>query len=287
MLGHQIRQHRNRTLLTRQQLSERCDLSVDAIKNIEKDRGTIKALESVLCGLHIQITGIPQATTTGERIRLLRQRRNHSQRRTAELSGLTQASVVNLERGNGRVTSFYKIIDCYNIKLSIRDHKRTVFNKGETDAWNTSKDFIDCIHQIIPTFDLDPATNQTSHVKSHRGFTEAHDGLAHDWLGDFIWLNPPYSNLASWIEKAHDEFIKGHARNIIALLPARTNVGYFHRMIAQKAHVIFIEKRLKFGGANQQAPFPSMLVCWLRDDIIDDLAILVPGTLMRAAVSHF
>ena len=281
MLGHKIRQHRNRTLLTRQQLSERCNLSVDAIRNIENNRGTIKALESVLRGLHIQITGVPQATTIGDRIRLLRQRRKHSQRKTAELSGLTQASIVNIERGRGRVASFYKIIDGYNIKLSIRDHKRTFFGKGETDAWNTPQDFIERIHQIIPTFDLDPATNETSHVKAHRIFTEAHNGLANDWHGDFIWLNPPYSSMAAWIEKAHDEFIKGHARNIISLLPARTNAGYFHSMIAQKAHVIFIEKRLKFGGSNQQAPFPSMLVCWLRDDIIDEIYKVIPGTLMR------
>jgi len=274
MIGHQIRQHRNRCLLTRKELSSRCNLSVDAIRNIENDQGTIKALEAVLRGLHIQITGIPQAATIGERIRTLRQRRKHSQRRMAEIAHLTQTSIANIEKGNGRVGSLYKIANSYNVKLSIRDQKRTVFNKGETDAWNTSKDFIDSIHKVIPTFCLDPASNETSHVKAHQIFTEGDDGLVHDWYGDFIWL-------AAWVEKAHDEFVKGHARNIISLLPARTNAGYFHRFIAPKAHVIFIEKRLKFGTSNQQAPFPSMLVVWSRDNKIDELCDVVPGTLMR------
>lgn len=287
MLGQQLNEHRRRSLLTRQDLSGRCGgISIDAIRNVENDCGTVKVLEAVLRGLHLQLSGLPRANSVGEQIRLLRNRKKHSQRKMAEVANLTQASIVNLEKGNGRIGSLYKIADSYNVILTVRDHKRSFFNKGETDSWNTPKGFIEKVHKVVPVFDLDPATNAASHVKAKRMFTESDDGLSQSWFGGYVWLNPPYSAMAAWVEKAHAEFQIGNARNLIALLPARTNTAYFHQLIAQNAHIIFIEKRLKFGSSNQQAPFPSMLVCWTRDNIIDDLSEVVPGTLMRASISH-
>jgi hypothetical protein len=42
-------------------------------------------------------------------------------------------------------------------------------------------------------------------------------------------------------------------------LPARTDTRWFHDYCL-KGEVIFLRGRIKFGGATQNAPFPSMIV---------------------------
>lgn len=44
------------------------------------------------------------------------------------------------------------------------------------------------------------------------------------------------------------------------LLPARTDTKWFHEFIYNKAEIRFLKGRLKFGGALNSAPFPSMIV---------------------------
>lgn len=44
------------------------------------------------------------------------------------------------------------------------------------------------------------------------------------------------------------------------LLPARTDTRWFHEYIYNKAEIRFLKGRLKFGGSENSAPFPSMVV---------------------------
>lgn len=75
-----------------------------------------------------------------------------------------------------------------------------------------------------------------------------------------IFINPPYSKINEWVS-----FIEKNLKydNIIYLLiPARTDTLYFHRLMNLKCHIElnFIKGRLKFGGSNASAPFPSVLI---------------------------
>ena len=53
---------------------------------------------------------------------------------------------------------------------------------------------------------------------------------------------------------------------VVGLLPARPDTRYWHRDIAGAASVFFLKGRLKFGNAEQVAPFPSCLVLWGASD---------------------
>ena len=44
--------------------------------------------------------------------------------------------------------------------------------------------------------------------------------------------------------------------------PARTDTRFWHAYVGGKAAVFFLKGRLKFGGTDQSAPFPSALVVW-------------------------
>jgi hypothetical protein len=78
-----------------------------------------------------------------------------------------------------------------------------------------------------------------------------------------VFLNPPYGRtLGRWIAKARREVEAGHAKTAVALIPARPDTGYWHTHVAGRAVVYFLRGRLKFGGSEQGAPFPSALVVW-------------------------
>ena len=71
------------------------------------------------------------------------------------------------------------------------------------------------------------------------------------------WCNPPYGRtINQWIKRCSEE------RNVVMLLPARTDTKYFHNYIYNKPNVEirFIKGRLKFGDSVNSAPFPSMIV---------------------------
>lgn len=74
-----------------------------------------------------------------------------------------------------------------------------------------------------------------------------------------MWLNPPYGrDIGKWVEKAYKESLKENTV-VVCLLPARTDTAWFHDY-CMYGRVIFVRGRLKFGGAKNSAPFPSMVV---------------------------
>jgi site-specific DNA-methyltransferase (adenine-specific) len=76
-------------------------------------------------------------------------------------------------------------------------------------------------------------------------------------------MNPPYGrSIHHWTAKAKAEVEQGNADVVLGLIPARLDTRYAHRDIKGSASVFFLKGRLKFGHAEQVAPFPSCLVVW-------------------------
>lgn len=108
-------------------------------------------------------------------------------------------------------------------------------------------------------FDLDPCADESNH-KTPEYFTKEQDGLLQDWSGRRVFCNPPYGRaIAAWVEKAYREGTKD-GTIVVMLIPARTDTRYFHDFILHRSEIRFVPGRLKFGGASQSAPFPSMVV---------------------------
>lgn len=91
---------------------------------------------------------------------------------------------------------------------------------------------------------------------------------SHRWANFACWCNPPYSRglQGKFIAKASMERVNGIAT--VMLLPARTDTKAFHAHIwdaethrpYRGVEVRFLPGRLKFVGAKDAAPFPSMVV---------------------------
>jgi phage N-6-adenine-methyltransferase len=105
-----------------------------------------------------------------------------------------------------------------------------------------------------------------------RFFSREQDGLAQEWKG-VCWMNPPYGReIGHWIKKAADSADAG--ATVICLLPARTDTKWWHEFVQpvldgeRAGEVRFIRGRLKFGNAENSAPFPSVVVIFSPLDIV-------------------
>ena len=128
---------------------------------------------------------------------------------------------------------------------------------SNTDLWATPQDFFDELDMEFG-FDLDVCAIPEN-AKCSRYFTPEQDGLKQEWNGT-VWCNPPYGRqIGKWVEKAYKSDC-----TVVMLLPARTDTKWFHEYIYGKAEIRFIKGRLKFGGSNNAAPFPSMVVIYRR-----------------------
>lgn len=105
-------------------------------------------------------------------------------------------------------------------------------------------------------FTLDVAADEDRHM-TDTFFTPADDGLRQPWAPETCFLNPPYSNIPPWLYKAIREVREG--ATVVALLPVRTSVDWFHDLVLPYARVRFIRGRLRWENHDSTAPFSSMI----------------------------
>jgi site-specific DNA-methyltransferase (adenine-specific) len=125
-----------------------------------------------------------------------------------------------------------------------------------TCEWSTPQWLFDSLDREFG-FTLDPCAT-AENAKCRRFFTAADDGLAQDWSGDVVFMNPPYGAvIGRWMQKAFEEAQAG--ATVVCLVPARTDTGWWHRY-AMRGEIRLLRGRLKFGNARHAAPFPSAIV---------------------------
>lgn len=127
--------------------------------------------------------------------------------------------------------------------------------KTATDVHGTPPELFAALVVEFGAFDLDPCSNGTNALCT-RYFTQETDGLAQDWGCGRVFMNPPYSDMLSWMRKAYDASLRAL---VVCLVPVRTDTAWWHDY-AMKGEVRFIRGRLRFGSAKHNAPFPSAIV---------------------------
>jgi hypothetical protein len=141
----------------------------------------------------------------------------------------------------------------------MKDSDLEVLFSSKTDEHATPQDFFDKINEEF-NFNLDVCASDTDH-KCEKYFTKEVDGLKQDWIGT-CFMNPPYGReIINWVKKAYEESVK-HGSTVVCLIPARTDTNWWHSYVAEKAEVRFVKGRLKFGGASNSAPFPSVVIIY-------------------------
>lgn len=119
-----------------------------------------------------------------------------------------------------------------------------MFSK-HSDHWKTPKDLY---HLFIDQGFVDPCPLYCETDNLNKDFGEVN-----------LFINPPYSDIRSWVKFA----IKHHQKyktKIVLLVPARTDTKWFHELLDYGIYITFIKGRLKFGDEKNSAPFPSLLI---------------------------
>ncbi len=131
-----------------------------------------------------------------------------------------------------------------------------VYFRQKTDEWETPPDLFAELDAEFG-FTLDVAA-LPDNAKCEEFFTPGEDGLKQEWTG-VCWMNPPYGlALREWVKKAYESSQQG--ATVVCLVPARTDTLWWQDYVQGKAEVRFLRGRVKFGGIENSAPFPSAIV---------------------------
>lgn len=101
-------------------------------------------------------------------------------------------------------------------------------------------------------------------AKCDKFFDPEEDGLKRHWYKHTrtgtCFMNPPYGReIPKWVAKAHQEAANNLAVGTVALLPAKIDTNWWWDY-CRHWEVRFLKGRLKFQGADVNAPFPSAVV---------------------------
>ena len=147
--------------------------------------------------------------------------------------------------------------------------KDTACFSRQSDEWETPQWLFDLLDQEFH-FNFDAAaTDDNCKVCFY-----SDDSLNGRWTKeDFtrsVWLNPPYSQIAAFMKKTYEESQKG--ATVVCLIPSRTDTRYWHDYIMKAQEIRFVKGRLKFGGAENGAPFPSCVVIFRKENAMQFLS---------------
>lgn len=136
--------------------------------------------------------------------------------------------------------------------------RTSVHFSSETNEWATPQNVFDALHREFG-FSLDPCAT-TENAKCSQFFTQDEDGLSQSWQGHTVFMNPPYGrSIAPWVAKAYQE-AKQSGTICVCLIPSRTDTRYWHQFAMRATEIRFVKGRIRFGGSDTGAPFPSAIV---------------------------
>lgn len=150
-----------------------------------------------------------------------------------------------------------------------KDAVRMTSNTGNNER-GTPRAFVRKLMEAVGgKFDLDPCSGAESHPIAENRFTKDDNGLAQPWHGT-VYVNPPYGDLKTWMKKSAAEADRDETDTIICLVPGYTSTQWFQKHAAQATLLCLVEGRLTFGGCDNNATFPSVLLAF--GDITESVA---------------
>lgn len=118
-------------------------------------------------------------------------------------------------------------------------------------------------------FTLDPCTTPANPLGVPNFYTKADDGLSKPWNGR-VFVNYPYGRTSAkiWLKKIVTEWTTNPGCELICVLcPNRSDTPHMQEATVLASLKVEIEKRVKFSGSKQGAPFPSILLIYARPGV--------------------
>ena len=273
-------------------LAERSGESAQAIFRLERGIGSVSTLEAVMRALDFRLTGIGPGKSLADQLRTRRLKLSMTIKALAKRTALSPTTIRSVELGGGSVASILKILNALAPKAKRRAPERAYWGQGDKDDRDsrfTPPDFMESIYASFGRIDLDPCAHPSSPVAASKKYILANgdDGLRDAWSGEFVYVNPPFSNQLNWLRRAHEQWRLGNVATIACLVPARTDSAWFHETLRADADIYFLQGRLRFldlRGSEQATPFSLMVVIFgATKEQKEKFAAAVPGFWMDRA----
>ena len=138
-----------------------------------------------------------------------------------------------------------------------------VHYSSDDDTWETPQDLFDQLNGEF-NFEIDVCALPKT-AKCERYFSPKDDGLSQEWTG-ICWMNPPYGDvIGQWVSKAKQSSEDG--ATVVCLVPARVDTNWWWDN-CRYGEIRFLKGRLKFGGGDTSAPFPSAVVVFGKEPTV-------------------
>lgn len=127
-------------------------------------------------------------------------------------------------------------------------------NRGSSKQdYATPSDFMKAVTRRFGIISFDLAAHSKN--KQHDNYFSILDNsLIQEWhkIPGWLWLNPPFDNIAPWAMKCQEEMRKG--AKILFLTPASIGSNWFALHVNREAVTLGLNGRLSFDGI---APYPK------------------------------
>lgn len=136
------------------------------------------------------------------------------------------------------------------------------------DDFYTGATIIEAARTAMGGIDFDPASHAYANtvVKAMRFLTIADDGLSRDW-GGRVWLNPPFSQWAEWVDKIMREWTSGRVSTMCVLCATRTlTAQYFSPIHENCTAMCVLRGRIPFWGNRASTPDDGHAVFYFGSD---------------------
>jgi phage N-6-adenine-methyltransferase len=147
--------------------------------------------------------------------------------------------------------------------------KQKAYLLANSDRWETHPEtFAEYDAEFCFTLDV---CAEPHNAKCPRYFSPEQNGLLQDWGTATCWMNPPYSQMDAWMEKAYRS--AGRGALVVCLVVPRTDTDWWHDWVVGKvAEIRYRKRRERFllppnaDGVKvrprHSATFPSIVVIY-------------------------
>lgn len=164
--------------------------------------------------------------------------------------------------------------------LSVEEKKEanrftSMEKSAKTDEHYTPEKITNFLYQFCSEFDLDPCSNPGKNIKAKRHYTKEDNGLEQTWEGS-VFINPPFSDVETWVNKALDEYVQGHCKEVVFLSKFDGRVGWFKPLISNFSPFCIVQGYVSYyGNDGDSATFTTAL--WYLGDRQKEFAQVFDG----------
>lgn len=137
--------------------------------------------------------------------------------------------------------------------------------------YGTPPEFLEAVRKRLDIvfFDCDLAASYENAVAAMY-YTAAENALLQSWVcgGGWNWLNPPFTDIGSWANKANISSTLFGAKTAM-LVPAAVGANWWRDYVHEQASVLFLNGRLTFVGCAD--PYPKDCALLLYAPNLDEL----------------